>query len=156
MSDRPLYNEMADLSKRFVCDVLQSEHTPSPDTHTRLVTCQTGNYKVEIFHPNRSARLCLAHQTTQKEIYMKKIAQVTATLLMVLFLSIGNIARADDPQDAGDNPRPTCDPRVRVCPGSSPSSSTVPQVGTVTSNSQITYNSFLDLLLLYIRLELGL
>jgi hypothetical protein len=97
---------------------------------------------------------------------MKKIAQSTITLLMVLFLSIGSTALAQQAGDGGqggtDTGPPKCDPLVRACPAAinsstaNSASNVAPQVGTVALNGQMTDSVFFDLLLLFIQVRLVL
>jgi hypothetical protein len=95
---------------------------------------------------------------------MKKIAQVTITLLMVLFLSMGNTTRAQDPdiQGGGDTGGPCIPPRhCRPRPPSNSyttdsASSAASRVGTVAPNDQMADSVYFDLLLLFIQIRLGL
>jgi hypothetical protein len=120
-----------------------------------------------VFSIDWHLRICMLMINKQhnKEINMKKIAQSIATLLVVLFLSLGSAIKAQDRGGQGgtDTKPPRCDPRVRVCPPETNSSNTtnsassvVPQVGTEAPNGQITDRVFFDLLLLLIQLRLGL
>jgi hypothetical protein len=87
---------------------------------------------------------------------MKKIVQTTVTVLMVTFLSIGFITRAQGPQGGTDTGGPNCRP-PRVCKPEnpvSPAPTPSPQVGTIAPDGQTTSGVFFDLLLLFIRLKL--
>src|SRR5262249_49553757 len=54
--------KMSSLALRLTRSPCEAPHAPLLDTHARLATCQTGNYRVGTFHPTRSARLSLAHR----------------------------------------------------------------------------------------------
>jgi hypothetical protein len=53
------------LSLRLARSPCEASHAPLLDTHARLATCQTSNYRVGTFHTTRSVRLGLARQMTR-------------------------------------------------------------------------------------------
>ena len=53
------------LALRLARSPCEASRVPLLDTHARLATCQTSNYRVGTFHPTRSARLILAHRMTR-------------------------------------------------------------------------------------------
>jgi len=57
--------ETSSLSLRLARSPCEASHASLLNTHARLATCQTGNYRVGTFHPTRSTRLGLAHQKAQ-------------------------------------------------------------------------------------------
>ena len=72
--------ETGSLALRLARSPCEASRAPLLDTHARLATYQTGNYRVGTFHPTRSARLSLAHQNPPKFCGLLTLLAVSAQI----------------------------------------------------------------------------